>query len=96
LTNLFGQVQRRRVIVLDDPWEDGVLREIVERTASERVEEHQVLKVGDLPSLPLVRHFLLRLESARCCLRLLFFCVLSGLPIKERATRTMYDILTAF
>jgi hypothetical protein len=48
MQNLIGSVVR------DDPGEDGVLREIVERPASDRVEAHQVLEVGDVPGVDLV------------------------------------------
>jgi hypothetical protein len=32
----------------DDPWEDGVLRQVVVGAAGQRVEVHQVLEVADL------------------------------------------------
>ena len=48
------QVEGLTAVVLDDPWEHRVLVEVVERTAGNCVELHQVLKVRDLPTHPFV------------------------------------------
>ena len=45
-----------RLVVGDDPREDGVLVEVVVRASRHRVEVHQVVEVGDLTSLPLLHH----------------------------------------
>jgi len=51
-----AQVQFRAVIVGDDPREHRVLVQVIVRPAGDGVEEHEVLKVGDLPPLPLLGH----------------------------------------
>ena len=52
------QIEIRARIVLDDPRDDWVLSEIVERAAGERVEPHEVVEVGDAPALPVVEQLL--------------------------------------
>ncbi len=52
----WAEVQLGALIVGDDPGEDRVLIEVVVGTACYGVEEHQILKVRDLASLPFGRH----------------------------------------
>ena len=49
------EVQGGAAVVLDDPGEDRVLREVLEAAARLAVEEHEVLKVGDAAALPVAR-----------------------------------------
>ena len=51
-----AQVDLAVVVVGQDPWENGVLVQVIVRPPRDRVQEHQVLEVGDLPPLPLLRH----------------------------------------
>jgi hypothetical protein len=51
-----AKVQFGALIVGDDPGEDRVLIEIVVGPPRDRVQEHEVLKVRDLASLPFGRH----------------------------------------
>ena len=50
-----GEVQGGAAVVLDDPGEHGVLRQILETAAGLAVEEHEVLEVGDAAALPVAR-----------------------------------------
>ena len=52
------QIEIRARKVLDDPRDDWVLSEVVERAAGERVEPHEVVEVGDAPALPVVEQLL--------------------------------------
>ena len=58
ITVVAGQTEVKvmRLVVGDDPREDGVLVEVVVRASRHRVEVHQVVEVGDLASLPLLHH----------------------------------------
>ena len=47
-----GTEKESRRIVRENPGEDGVLAQVVEAAARERVERHEVLKVRDRASLP--------------------------------------------
>ncbi len=51
-----AEVKVGALIVGDDPGEDRVLVEVVVGPPRNGVEEHEVLKVGDLASLPLGGH----------------------------------------
>eukprot|EP00960_Hanusia_phi_P044601 756732-Hanusia_phi.AAC.4 len=50
-----GQVDGGRGVVCQDPRHDGVLGQVVVRPASEVVEMHQILEVGDPPVHPIIR-----------------------------------------
>ncbi len=51
-----AEVQLGTLIVGDDPGEDRVLIEVVVGPPRDRVQEHEILKVRDLASLPFGRH----------------------------------------
>jgi len=59
------EVQPRRRVVGEYPWKHGVLRQVVERAAGERVEVHQVLEVGYLVPQPLGRDLFVAAERIR-------------------------------
>ena len=50
------KVQYFRGVVTEDPGKHRVLVEIIVRTASDGVEVHEVVKVGDFSSLPFGGH----------------------------------------
>ena len=51
-----GQVELLRVVVDDDPGVHVVLVQVVVGAARDGVQVHQVVKVRDLPPLPLLHH----------------------------------------
>jgi hypothetical protein len=51
-----AEVKLGALVVGDDPGEDRVLIEVVVGTARNCVQEHEILKVRDLASLPFGRH----------------------------------------
>jgi hypothetical protein len=51
-----AEVQLGTLIVGDDPGEDRVLIEVVVGPTRDRVQEHEILEVRDLASLPFGRH----------------------------------------
>ena len=50
------QVQYLRGVVAEYPWKHGILVEVVVRSASNGVEEHEIVEVGYLPPQPLGCH----------------------------------------
>ncbi len=50
------EVQLGRVIIGQDPRKHRILHQIVVAAARQRVQEHQVLEVGDLATLPTLHH----------------------------------------
>ena len=50
-----AQVEDLRVVVLEDPGKDGVLRHVLSASLGVGVDQGQVLEVGDLTIHPLVR-----------------------------------------
>eukprot|EP00518_Triparma_eleuthera_P015749 CAMPEP_0197558568 /NCGR_PEP_ID=MMETSP1320-20131121/19533_1 /TAXON_ID=91990 /ORGANISM="Bolidomonas sp., Strain RCC2347" /LENGTH=124 /DNA_ID=CAMNT_0043119891 /DNA_START=82 /DNA_END=451 /DNA_ORIENTATION=- len=55
-----AKVYRVTGVVREDPREDRILRDVVEASAREEVEPHQVLKVANLATAPKVRYLELR------------------------------------
>ena len=47
------QVELVARVVLDHPWKDRVLREVIERSSGQNVDFHQVVKIWDQTVLPL-------------------------------------------
>jgi hypothetical protein len=39
----------------EDPWEDGVLHDVIARPAGELIEEQEVIEIGDGAALPLLQ-----------------------------------------
>lgn len=55
-----GEVEVVRGEISYHPRHDGVLCEVVVRSAGERIEPHQIVEVGDAPRLPVVEQLLTR------------------------------------
>lgn len=53
-----------RVVVSEDPWEDGVLHKVIVGSTRQGVQMHQILEVADFTSLPSLRHRLLSNQRA--------------------------------
>ena len=56
ISEAFGivQIQFRTGVIDNDPGENGVLGQVVESAASDRIQLHQIFKIGDLTLSPLL------------------------------------------